>query len=73
MDILKRIDKYTEPKVETFFDTTNKLMKNIDTLEHVSGGIPDEQVKKSVFKSIDMMRMQLMNIMDVINKGMGEL
>ncbi len=67
MDILNKINKYTAPTTKTFFDTTNDLMKNIDTLESMLGGVRDISTKKSILKNIDMIRMQLINIMDTIN------
>ena len=73
MDILQRIDKYTNQKESTFSEITGDIMKNIDELEHLSGGIHDQQTKKSIYKNIDQMRLQNMDIMDVVNKGMSEL
>jgi hypothetical protein len=72
-DILRKIETYTSPTVDTLTDTNTRLFKEIDNMERIIRTVPDQRMKENLMSNLDRARMFLLDNIDMFNDRMGEL
>jgi hypothetical protein len=71
-DILKKIDDYTSPTVNTLADTNTRLFREIDKMEKIVRTVPDQRMRENLMSNLDRARMFLLDNMDIFNERMEE-
>jgi hypothetical protein len=71
IDVVDKIKSYLSTEEDilvNFTDISNDVIKALDMMEKYANGVPDNQYRTSLLQNIHTMRMNLIQIIDIIDE-----